>query len=75
MLNVVLGIAAFADQMDSLTISEEQIMSLKSALELNQLKEYLLKIKGTVKRNIAFSEQSGGDLNGPRRRKESRNIH
>ena len=48
--------------MNNLALSEEQIMSLKSALELNQLKEHLLKIKNTVQRNIAFhSDDTSAD--------------
>jgi len=53
-LKMILGVSFYADQLDSMSITEEQLKSLKSTMRLNQVKKLLLKIKATLKRNTAF---------------------
>lgn len=53
-LKLVMGITIYADQLNKINISEEQLYALKSTLRLDKIREHLLKIKGTLSRNIAF---------------------
>ena len=73
-IKVVLGVGLYADQLNSLSISEEQLEALKSMLRLDQVKERVLKLKATVRRNIEFTTRPDDHM-GPRRRKEARNVH
>ena len=53
-LRLILGVSMYADQMNSLSISEQQLQALKSTLRLDKVKEHLLKIKGTINHNVQF---------------------
>ena len=75
-LKLILGISMYADKLNSLSISEEQLDSLKSTLRLDKIKEHLLKIKGTLKHNVDYHNRPDNfESSEPRRRKEARNIH
>ena len=71
---MVLGVTVYADQIDKLAISEQQLHSLKSTLSLNRLKQHLLKVKNTVQRNLQFLEGADHE-DGKRRRKTARDVH
>ena len=53
-LKLILGVSMYADKLNSLKISEEQMDSLKSTLRLDKIKEHLLKIKGTLNHNVDY---------------------
>ena len=71
----MLGVGLYADQLDSLAISEQQLESLKYTLNLNEIKIKLSKIKGTLSRNIQHNLKPSHAVEEPCRRKSSRNIH
>ena len=66
-LKVALGVTVYADQIDRLAISEQQLHSLKSTLGMHRVKSHFMKIKNTVERNLNFFDKPS-DM-GPRRRK------
>ena len=74
-LKLILGVSLYADELNSLSISEENLESLKSTLRLDHIKEKLLKIKSTLKNNIEFHGKPANDMVGPTRRKEAHNVH
>lgn len=67
----------YLDQIDSLTIADEQIQMLKNNLTLNQLKQYSLKLKQTLKQNVTFATNLLSEERKEERlsRREGRNVH
>ena len=72
---MVLAASLYADQLNSLSISEEQLERLKSMMRVDRVKEHVLKIRATLRRNLQFNTSKEDEGMGAHRHIEARNVY